>query len=115
MRANLAAALKKSLNPKSVTDRASRADAYLSATKAPPIAHNAPASGPLVTRDTFSFPAEEHARIDALRQRLLDAGLVAGKSEIMRLGLAQLDALAPTKLASAFKSLKKLKPGRKKG
>ncbi len=102
-------------------DRFAKADAYLEETAAPPIAPNAPAAadGPpavparaKVVRDTFSFPQDDYQLIKAIQDRLIGAGVVATKSEVLRLGLRTLEQLETRALTDGFGQIKKLKPGR---
>ena len=72
-----------------------------------------PKAGKLI-RDSFTMPAAEHALIDALKQRLLDAGRPAKKSELIRAGFATLAAMATPALVDVVNSLEALKLGRKK-
>ncbi|HYE01083.1 MAG TPA: hypothetical protein VEH84_16990 [Alphaproteobacteria bacterium] len=103
-------------------DRFAKAESFLESRSLPPIAPNAPrleepppAPKPpreKVIRDQFSFPEEDHALLAILQKKLLGVGTVATKSELVRLGLAVLDSMAPQEVAEAHAKLRKLKPGR---
>jgi hypothetical protein len=65
-----------------------------------------------VVRDSFSFPPQEHQRIDALLSDVLRQGIRSNKSEIVRAGLVALQNLPSEERHQIIQSLDKPKPGR---
>lgn len=65
-----------------------------------------------VVRDSFSFPPQEHQRIDALLSDVLRQGIRSNKSEIVRAGLVALQNLPAEERHQIIQSLEKPKPGR---
>lgn len=63
-------------------------------------------------RDSFKFPEQEYAAIDALKARCLKNGQAIKKSELVRAGLLALLALSDKQLMQTLDSLEKLKAGR---
>lgn len=63
-------------------------------------------------RDGFTMPEGDYAQLAQLKQRCLDQGVAAKKSELLRLGLQVLSALSDTELAERVASLEKVKTGR---
>jgi len=83
--------------------------APVEAPKAPPAAvkHK-------LIRDSFTFPENEYAQIEALKHKALSLAHHAKKSEILRAGIAALSALPDEALVAALKAVLPLKPGRPK-
>lgn len=71
-----------------------------------------PAPKKKVVRDSFSFPPQEHQRIDELLSDVLRQGIRSNKSEIVRAGLVALQELSSEKRHQIIRSLEKPKPGR---
>ncbi len=65
-----------------------------------------------VIRDSFTIPGEEYELISKIKKRCMKAGVSANKSEVLRAGLAALDAMADRELAKVFESLARVKTGR---
>jgi len=65
-----------------------------------------------LVRDSFTFPAEDYARIGALKQRALKAGHEVKKSELLRAGLIALSVLTDKALLQVLGAIDKLKTGR---
>lgn len=65
-----------------------------------------------LVRDSFKFPEQEYAVIDALKARCLENGQAIKKSELVRAGLVALQALSDKQLLRTLDSLEKLKAGR---
>lgn len=65
-----------------------------------------------LVRDSFTMPENEYARIAELKKRLLDKGVVAKKSELLRAGVAVLAALDDAGLAAAMEKVEIIKTGR---
>lgn len=65
-----------------------------------------------LVRDSFKFPEQEYAAIDALKARCLKNGQAIKKSELVRAGLVALQALSDKQLMQTLDSLEKLKAGR---
>jgi len=66
-----------------------------------------------VKRDSFTMPVADHERIAQLQKRCMKGEIGASKSEILRAGLAALDALTDEQLAAVVRSLDKVKTGRR--
>ena len=65
-----------------------------------------------LVRDSFSFPADEHAALADLKKRAKNLGKVFRKSEILRAGIAHLVAMADTSLIAALDKVERIKTGR---
>lgn len=65
-----------------------------------------------VIRDSFTIPSDEYELIRGIKQRCMKAGISANKSEILRAGLAALDAMSDRELAKLFEGLSRVKTGR---
>jgi hypothetical protein len=70
-----------------------------------------------LVRDSFSFPAHEHALLGELKKRALKLGKEFKKSEILRAGIAHLTNLADNALVATLSRVERVKTGRpaKKG
>ncbi len=65
-------------------------------------------------RDSFTMPDSEYALLAQLKKACLDAGFEIKKSELLRIGVAQLAGLDAKKLKAAQAALTPLKAGRPK-
>lgn len=65
-----------------------------------------------VIRDSFTIPGDEYELISRIKKRCMKAGVSANKSEVLRAGLAALDAMPDRELAKVFESLARVKTGR---
>jgi hypothetical protein len=65
-----------------------------------------------LVRDSFKFPHEEYAALDALKARCLRAGEAVKKGELVRAGLFALQALSDQQLLEVLGKVEKLKAGR---
>ncbi|WP_213309244.1 hypothetical protein [Paraburkholderia sacchari] len=65
-----------------------------------------------VVRDTFTMPRSDYAKIAALTQRCLDAGVQVKKSELVRAGLLLLESEPTTRLLAAVSAVETVKTGR---
>lgn len=65
-----------------------------------------------VIRDSFTIPDAEYELISKIKRRCMKAGIGANKSEVLRAGLAALDALPDRELARLFQGLTRVKTGR---
>ena len=65
-----------------------------------------------IIRDSFTFPEGEYKLIARIKTRCMKAGVSANKSEVIRAGLAALDAMPEKEMARIFQSLTKVKTGR---
>lgn len=70
-----------------------------------------------LVRDSFSFPAHEHALLAEMKKRALKLGKEFKKSEILRAGIAHLSGLADAALVAILSKVERVKTGRpaKKG
>lgn len=108
-----------------IDDRFARADSVLlnpaGVAAAAPVAPSVVVAEPVVasaqkevvTRDTFSMPAEEHARIEQMRLVAAKENVLVNKSEIVRAALLLLAEVNSDDLLKRLAGLKKGKPGRK--
>ena len=67
-----------------------------------------------LVRDSFTIPKNEYALLAELKQRSLGMGHPAKKSELLRAGIAALQAMPDLALLSALKAVPALKLGRPK-
>jgi len=67
---------------------------------------------PKLVRDSFTFPAEDHARLGELKQRALKSGREIKKSELLRAGLAALAAMPDATFQAAVDGVERIKTGR---
>lgn len=65
-------------------------------------------------RDSFTIPKSEYAILTALKQRAVGLARPAKKSEILRAGVAALNALSDKAFLSALNAVPSLKTGRPK-
>jgi len=67
---------------------------------------------PKLVRDSFTFPQSDYELIAVLKQRALSAGREIKKSELLRAGLASLDAMSTASLVKALDAVERIKTGR---
>lgn len=67
-----------------------------------------------VVRDSFTMPQSDYAKITALKQVCLKAGLHVKKSELLRAGLHALSKLGTAQLKRAIAQLEQIRTGRPK-
>lgn len=65
-----------------------------------------------LVRDSFSFPAHEHALLAELKKRALKMGREFKKSEILRAGITHLAAMTDNVLLAALSKVERVKTGR---
>lgn len=65
-----------------------------------------------VVRDSFTIPKNEYAQIAAMKKRAMALGLEVKKSELIRSGLALLNATSDTAFRKALGNVPTLKTGR---
>lgn len=66
-----------------------------------------------VKRDSFTMPLPDYELIGRLQERCLKAGVSANKSEMLRAGLAALDAMTEEELTAIVRRLDRVKTGRR--
>ena len=69
-------------------------------------------ASPTVVRDSFTIPGDDYAMIAGLKNKCLEAGVNAKKSEIVRAGLHALNALDVAQLTKIVSAVEKVKTGR---
>lgn len=65
-----------------------------------------------VIRDSFTIPGDEYEMISLIKKRCMKVGISANKSEVLRAGLAALNAMPDRELTKVFESLSRVKTGR---
>lgn len=65
-----------------------------------------------VVRDSFTMPTADYGLISTIKQRCLKKGVSASKSEVVRAGLAALEAMSDRELVELVEKLPKVKTGR---
>lgn len=65
-------------------------------------------------RDSFTFPENEYAQIEALKRKALAKAYHVKKSEVLRAGIAALSAMSEAALLATLKAVPALKTGRPK-
>ena len=65
-----------------------------------------------VVRDSFTMPKSDYAKIATLKQKCLDEGVHVKKSELLRAGLALLEAASAKRLVAVVADLEAVKTGR---
>jgi len=65
-----------------------------------------------VVRDSFTMPKSDYAKIAALKQKCLDAGISVKKSEVLRAGLLLLEGATSQRLLAAISAVETIKTGR---
>lgn len=111
MRRALGASLK--AEEQAVRSRFERAESVIRGGKSVPRAENQPRNGAdKVIRDSFTIPGDEYELISRIKKRCMKAGVSANKSEVLRAGLAVLNAMQDHELAKVFEGLARVKTGR---
>lgn len=65
-----------------------------------------------LVRDSFSFPAHEHALLADMKKRAIKLGKEFKKSEILRAGIAHLSSMADSALMVVLGKVERVKTGR---
>jgi hypothetical protein len=65
-----------------------------------------------VIRDNSNVPSDEDELLSRIKQRCIKAGINADKSEVLKAGLAALDAMRDRELERLFANLRRAKTGR---
>jgi len=65
-----------------------------------------------LVRDSFSFPAHEHALLAEMKKRALKLGKEFKKSEILRAGIAHLHNMTDAALVTVLSKVERVKTGR---
>jgi hypothetical protein len=112
MKSALGASLK--AEEQAVRSRFERADSVLGQGRsAPPEQQASPSKrDSKVIRDSFTIPSDEYELISRIKKRCMKGGISASKSEVLRAGLAALDAMPDTYLVKLLEKLPKVKTGR---
>lgn len=113
MKSALGASLK--AEEQAVKSRFEKAESVLGQGKSAPRARQSPPpsnGAGKVIRDSFTIPGDEYELISRIRKRCMKAGVSANKSEVLRAGLAALEAMPDRELASLFGKLPRVKTGR---
>jgi hypothetical protein len=112
MKKALGASLK--AEEQAVRSRFERAETVLSRKQAAPAPLDQPPQNGAgkVIRDSFTIPGDEYELISRIKKRCMKAGVSANKSEVLRAGLAALDAMPEAELAKVFRRLVRVKTGR---
>lgn len=69
---------------------------------------------PKVVRDSFTFPKDEYAGLERLKQRALKLAHPIKKGELLRAGIKALDAMPDAAFLQALRVVPSLKTGRPK-
>lgn len=67
-----------------------------------------------VVRDSFTMPQTDYELIATLKNRSLNSGVAATKSEILRAGLLALEQMDETDFLDKIRTIEKIKTGRPK-
>lgn len=111
MKSALGASLK--AEERAVKDRFEKAESVIGGGKSSPKTELLPSNGAgRVIRDSFTIPGDEYELISRIKKRCMKAGVSANKSEVLRAGLAALDAMPDRELAKVFEGLARVKTGR---
>lgn len=111
MKSALGASLK--AEEQAVRSRFEKAESVIGGGKSTPRTQEQPRNGAhKVIRDSFTIPGDEYELIASIKKRCMKAGVSANKSEVLRAGLAALDAMPERELAKVFEGLAKVKTGR---
>ena len=112
MKSALGASLK--AEEQAVRSRFEKAESVMGQGKSSPrVQQPPPADGAgKVIRDSFTIPGDEYELISRIKKRCMKAGVSASKSEVLRAGLAALDAMPDRELAKVFGTLSRVKTGR---
>jgi hypothetical protein len=107
MKGKLGASLK--AEEVSVNERFRRAETELARKSA---TESEAESSTKVIRDSFTMPISDRELLTSIKQRCMRSGIDTNKSEILRAGLAALDSMSDSELATVFEGLTKVKTGR---
>lgn len=113
MKSALGASLK--AEEQAVRSRFEKAESVLGRGKSSPRSEPAPPpsnGAGKVIRDSFTIPEDEYELISRIKKRCMKAGVSANKSEVLRAGLAALEAMPDKELTSLFGKLQRVKTGR---
>jgi len=88
------------------------ASASVAATEKPRREKKEPVKKEKVVRDSFTMPKSDYAKIAALKQKCLDAGVSVKKSEVLRAGLLLLEGATSSRLLAAISAVETVKTGR---
>lgn len=111
MKSALGASLK--AEEQAVRSRFEKAESVIGGGKSVPRVQEDPRNGAgKVIRDSFTIPGDEYELISRIKKRCMKAGVSANKSEVLRAGLAALDAMPERELARLFQNLARVKTGR---
>src|SRR5918998_4707195 len=111
MKSALGASLK--AEEQAVKDRFEKAESVIGGGKSSSRAEHPPSNGAgKVIRDSFTIPGDEYELISRIKKRCMKAGVSPNKSEVLRAGLAALDAMPDRELAKLFGKLQRVKTGR---
>ena len=111
MKSALGASLK--AEERAVRDRFEKAESVIGGGKAAPRDQGQLRNGAdKVVRDSFTIPGGEYELISLIKKRCMKAGISANKSEVLRAGLAALQAMPDRDLANLFGKLPRVKTGR---
>jgi hypothetical protein len=111
MKSALGASLK--AEEQAVRDRFEKAESVIGGGKSSSRTEQPPSNGSgKVIRDSFTIPGDEYEMISRIKKRCMKAGVSANKSEVLRAGLAALDAMPDRELAKLFQGLTRVKTGR---
>ena len=111
MKSALGASLK--AEERAVRDRFEKAESVIGGGKSVPRDQEKPRNGAdKVIRDSFTIPSDEYELISQIKKRCMKAGISANKSEVLRAGLAALEAMPDQELANLFGKLSRVKTGR---
>ena len=110
MKAALGASLK--AEEKAVKTRFDRAEALLEKSKKATTSSRKTGNHGRVIRDSFTMPESDHSLISTIKERCLNAGVNANKSEIIRAGLNALAEMSDGDLLEVVQNLSKVKTGR---
>lgn len=97
---------------KSPAKRASQVAKHAVEQEAPPVDKPAKMKKAKLVRDSFTMPEAEYAAIATLKQRCLNSGVAARKSEILRAAITGLARLSDAEVVVAIQSLAAIKTGR---
>ncbi|MEA3117119.1 MAG: hypothetical protein QOI13_389 [Paraburkholderia sp.] len=65
-----------------------------------------------VVRDSFTMPKSDYEKLAKLKQKCLDAGIAAKKSELLRAGLLMLDSAPVKRMLATMSAIETVKTGR---
>src|SRR4051812_40864329 len=100
MKSALGASLK--AEEQAVRSRFEKAESVLGQGKSAPREQQPSNGDGKVIRDSFTIPGDEYELISRIKKRCMKAGVSANKSEVLRAGLAALDAMPDRELAKLF-------------